>query len=89
MMDSIEVEITKSKQGSANIVLLDTEYRLRSCHLTKKYEAKIVTDSGVTQITEPLIDDGNYISMIIPHTMYSYRIIFVKASMREDIILGR
>lgn len=87
MVDSLEIEVTKTKKGSANVVTLDTETTLKTCHLTKKYEAKIVTESGVTHITEPLIDDGNYICIIYKHTRYAYRIVFIKAAMREEIII--
>jgi len=86
MLDTIEIEITDYKSGSAHIFKLDTELQLKQCTLTKRYEAKLVTDSGITEITKPLVT-GNFVAIIYKETRFSYRIVFLPSDIREDIVI--
>lgn len=87
MVDELEFEISESKVGCATVFTIDTEFTLKSCVLTKKYELKVKTDSGTTGITPPLVESGNYISIIYKHTRFCYRVVMLPADTREDIII--
>lgn len=80
----MEIDIKTETNGSATIITLDTEYTLKSCTLTKKLEAKIITESGVTEITNPLVN-GVYVALIYKHTRFAYRIVFLPSDKMEII----
>lgn len=84
MTDTFEVEISEYKEGSAHVFKLDTEYEVKSCFLTKKYEAKIITASGMTEITKPLVV-GTFVALIFKDTRFSYKVVFMPSDKREDI----
>lgn len=80
----MDIDVKSEKNGSATIFTLDTEYTLKSCNLTKKLEAKIITESGVTEMTEPLIS-GVFVALIYKHTRFAYRIVFLPSDKMEII----
>lgn len=86
MLDKLDLEITEYRDKSARIFKIDTEFALESLFLTKKYEAKVKTVSGVTEISKPLVE-GTYIAIIYKETRYSFRIVFLESDSREDIIV--
>lgn len=88
MQDTLELDIVETTNGSASVFTIDTEYSLKSCRITSKNEAKIVTESGITQMTKPLVN-GNFIAISVQKTRFSFYVIFIPADVYEFIQIPR
>lgn len=88
MLGDFDIEITERKVGSAHTFTLDSEYDLKNCTLTKKYEAKVVNSAGETTVTKPLVS-GTYLALVWKHTRFAYRIVFLKSNEREDLYIDK
>lgn len=85
MQGDFEITVEDLSQDEIKIYVVDTEYDLQYCHLTAKNEVKLTTKSGMTQIAKLPVEGSEYLIVIIKHTRFAYKLVFIPNKVRKTI----